>query len=118
MDSINLAEKLALISDHWSPHTVAAVNDYDVKLVKVQDEFVRHQHEDTDELFLVIDGELTIRFDDGDVQLKAGEMYVVPRGVYHCPVSEGETSIMLFELRGTVNTGDAGGKLTAPPAEL
>lgn len=113
-----MAEKLALIHDHWSPHTVAAVDNYDVKLVKVQGEFVRHQHEDTDELFFVIDGELTIRFDDHDVRLQTGEMCVVPRGVYHCPVSESETSIMLFELRGTVNTGDAGGELTAPPAEL
>ena len=118
MHSINIAEKLALIGDYWSPQTVATVNDYDVKLVKVQGEFVRHQHDDTDELFLVIDGELTIRFDDGEVLLNTGEMYVVPRGVYHQPVSEGETSIMLFELRGTVNTGDAGGELTAPPSDL
>lgn len=118
MHSINLAEKLALIDDHWSPQTVTAVNDYDVKLVKVQGEFVRHQHDDTDELFLVIDGELIIRFDEGEVLLRTGEMYVVPRGVYHCPVSKGETSIMLFERRGTVNTGDAGGDLTAPPSEI
>lgn len=115
---VNIAEKLGLFSEHWSPKTVATVNDYDVRLVKVQGEFVRHQHADTDELFLVIDGRLTIRFDDGEVVLGPGELYVVPRGVYHQPVSEGETSILLFEPGGTVNTGDAGGELTAERAPI
>jgi len=113
MRAVNITEKLKLFSEHWSPKTVATVNDYEVRLVKVQGEFVRHRHEDTDELFLVIDGELTIRFDDGEVTLRPGELHVVPRGVYHQPVSDGETAILLFEPSGTVNTGDAGGAMTA-----
>ena len=113
MGSINLAEKLALITEYWSPRTVATVNDYDVRLVRVQGEFVRHQHAESDEFFLVIDGELTIRMDDGEVTLGPGELYVVPRGTYHQPVSEGETTVLLFEPSEIVNTGDAGGPLTA-----
>lgn len=118
MQSVNIADKLALFSEHWSPKTVASVNDYSVRLVKVQGEFVRHNHADTDELFLVIDGALTIRFDDGSVELGPGELYVVPRGVDHQPYTDEETSILLFEPESTVNTGDAGGGLTAPHAEL
>jgi mannose-6-phosphate isomerase-like protein (cupin superfamily) len=115
---VNLAAKLALISEHWSPRTVATVNDYDVRLVKVKGEFVRHHHADTDEFFLVVDGELTIRLDDGDVVLKPGEMYVVPAGVYHQPYAENDTSVLIFEPSDVVNTGDAGGELTAPRVEL
>jgi mannose-6-phosphate isomerase-like protein (cupin superfamily) len=118
MPSVNLAAKLALIADHWSPRTVATVNDYDVRLVKVHGGFVRHQHADTDEFFLVLDGELTIRMDAGDVVLRAGEMYVVPAGVDHQPVAAGEAAILLFEPSGVVNTGDAGGELTAARVEL
>ncbi len=113
MESINLAAKLAHIGEHWSPRTVATVNDYDVRLAKVQGEFVRHRHEDSDELFLVVEGELTLRTDDGDVVLRPGELYVVPAGTYHQPVAATETSILLFEPQETVNTGDAGGPLTA-----
>ena len=113
MGSINLAEKLALITEYWSPRTVATVNDYDVRLVRVQGEFVRHQHAESDEFFLVVDGELTVRMDDGEVTLGAGELYVVPRGTYHQPVSAGETTVLLFEPSEIVNTGDAGGPLTA-----
>jgi mannose-6-phosphate isomerase-like protein (cupin superfamily) len=109
----SLREKLAYVVDHWSPKTVAAVNDYDVRVAKVQGEFVRHTHEESDEFFMVIDGELTIRMDVGDVVLRPGEIYVVPRGTPHQPYAESETSIMLFEPRETVNTGDAGGELTA-----
>jgi mannose-6-phosphate isomerase-like protein (cupin superfamily) len=116
--SINLAGKLGLIAEHWSPRTVAMVNDYDVRLAKVQGEFVRHQHSDTDEFFLVLDGELTIRMDAGDVVLRPGEIYVVPAGVDHQPYAPAEASILLFEPRGVVNTGDAGGELTAPRREL
>jgi mannose-6-phosphate isomerase-like protein (cupin superfamily) len=118
MAAVNLTAKLALIAEHWSPRTVATVNDYDVRLVKVRGEFVRHQHADTDEFFLVLDGQLTIRLDAGDVVLKPGEVYVVPAGVEHQPYAEVETSILLFEPSDVVNTGDAGGELTAPRSEL
>lgn len=118
MGSVNLADKLRQITEHWSPKTVATVNDYDVRLVKVRGEFVRHQHVDSDEFFLVVDGELTIRMDGGDVTLGAGEMYVVPRGIHHQPVATAEASILLFEPSQIVNTGDAGGELTAPRAEI
>src|SRR3954465_13688119 len=97
MPSVNLAAKLALIDDHWSPRTVATVNEYDVRLVRVHGEFVRHRHADTDEFFLVLDGELTIRLDAGDVTLRPGEMYVVPAGVAPQPVAAVETAVLLFE---------------------
>jgi mannose-6-phosphate isomerase-like protein (cupin superfamily) len=110
---VNLRDKLALFSEHWSPKVVARLNDYEIKLVKVQGEFVWHSHDDTDELFLVIEGRLTIQLRDGDVTIGPGELYVVPRGVEHCPIAEGEVSAMLIEPVGVVNTGDAGGELTA-----
>jgi mannose-6-phosphate isomerase-like protein (cupin superfamily) len=110
---VNLRDKLALFSEPWSPKVVALLNDYEIKVVKLQGEFVWHSHEDTDELFLVIDGRLTIQLRDGDVTIGPGEMYVVPRGVEHCPVAEGEVSAMLIEPVGVVNTGEAGGELTA-----
>jgi mannose-6-phosphate isomerase-like protein (cupin superfamily) len=110
---VNLRDKLALFSEHWSPKVVARLNDYELKLVKVQGEFVWHSHDDTDELFLVIEGRLTIRLRDGDVTIGPGELYVVPRGVEHCPIAAGEVSAMLIEPVGVVNTGDAGGELTA-----
>jgi mannose-6-phosphate isomerase-like protein (cupin superfamily) len=110
---VNLRDKLALFSEHWSPKVVARLNDYEIKLVKVQGEFVWHSHDDTDELFLVIEGRLTIQLRDGDVTIGAGELYVVPRGVEHCPIAEGEVSAVLIEPVGVVNTGDAGGELTA-----
>lgn len=118
MGSINIAEKLRLITEHWSPRTVAVVNDYDVRLVKVRGEFVRHKHDESDELFLALDGELTIRIDRGDVTLRPGELYVVPRGVEHQPVSEHGASILLFEPSEIINTGDAGGDLTAVRIEI
>ncbi|MFB4422761.1 cupin domain-containing protein [Streptomyces sp. QL37] len=107
-----LADRLAQFSELWSPKIVAGVNDYEVKLAKVKGEFVWHTHEDTDELFLVVTGRLTIRLRDGDVTLDPGELFVVPRGVEHCPVAEEETAILLLEPAGTVNTGDAGGPMT------
>ena len=118
MESISVEEKLQQIAEHWSPKTVATVNDYDVRLAKVYGEFVRHQHADSDEFFFVVTGELTIRMDDGAVTLGPGELYVVPRGVYHQPVAAVETSILLFDPSHIVNTGDAGGKLTAARVEL
>ena len=110
---IDLAEKLASFSEHWSPKVVARLNDYEIKVVKVAGEFVWHTHDDTDELFLVIDGELTIQLRDGGVTLRPGQMYVVPRGVEHCPIADGEVHAVLIEPVGVVNTGSAGGPLTA-----
>ncbi|MER5893163.1 cupin domain-containing protein [Streptomyces sp. NPDC001876] len=109
---VNLADKLSQFSDLWSQKKVAVLNDYEVKLAKLKGEFVWHSHEDTDELFLVISGRLTIRLRDTDVVLEPGELFVVPRGVEHCPVAEEETAILLFEPAGTMNTGDAGGPMT------
>ena len=105
MAVVDLAEKLSLFSEHWSPKVIARLNDYEIKLVKLKGEFVWHSHEDTDELFLVIDGSLTIQLRDGDVTLGPGQLYVVPRGVEHCPIAEGDVSVMLIEPEGVVNTG-------------
>jgi mannose-6-phosphate isomerase-like protein (cupin superfamily) len=110
---VDLAEKLSLFSEHWSPKVVARLNDYEIKVVKVQGEFVWHTHDDTDELFLVLDGELTIGLRDGDVVLGPGQLFVVPRGVEHCPRADGEVQALLMEPVGVVNTGSAGGELTA-----
>lgn len=112
-EAIDLATKLSSFSEHWSPKVVGQLNDYEIKLVKLQGEFVWHSHPDTDELFLVIDGELTIQLHDGNVTVGPGQLYVVPRGVEHCPIADGEVHAMLIEPTGVVNTGDAGGALTA-----
>ena len=111
--SINFAEKLGKFDEQWSPRVVAEMNDYQFKLVKVQGEFVWHDHPDTDEVFIVLEGELDIEFRDGKVTLAAGEMYVVPQGTEHRPVAREECRVMLVEPKGLVNTGDAGGELTA-----
>lgn len=113
MPVVDIADKLALFSDHWSPKVIARLNDYEVKLAKLKGEFVWHTHDDTDELFLVIEGSLTIQLRDGDVTLGPGQLFVVPRGVEHRPIAEGEVSTLLIEPAGVVNTGDAGGLLTA-----
>jgi mannose-6-phosphate isomerase-like protein (cupin superfamily) len=106
MSAVNLKEKLALFSETWSPKIVADFNGHDVMVVKVKGEFTWHSHPDTDDFFLVLDGSLTIRLRDGDVHLRKGEMYVVPKGVEHCPVSEEGAEVLLIEPRGTPNTGD------------
>ena len=111
---INLQDKLAKFSEHWSPKIVAQMNDYHLKLVKVQGEFVWHDHPETDEVFLVVKGKLDIHFRDGVVSLNEGEMYVVPKGVEHKPVAESECHILLIEPAGTVNTGDVVSEKTAP----
>jgi mannose-6-phosphate isomerase-like protein (cupin superfamily) len=111
---INLHDKLGRFSEHWTPKIVARMNDYHFKLVKLQGEFVWHRHDDTDEVFIVLGGEMGIEFRDGQVTLGPGEMIVVPRGVEHRPFAERECQLMLVEPAGTVNTGDAGGDLTAP----
>jgi len=113
-EPVDLAQKLSRFSEHWSPKVVARLNDYEIKVVKLQGEFVWHRHDETDELFLVLDGQLTIQLRDGDVTLGPGQLYVVPRGVEHCPVARGEVSAVLIEPQGVVNTGEAGGALTAP----
>lgn len=110
---VNLADKFGKFSDHWSPRVIAEMNDYQFKLAKIQGEFAWHAHADTDEVFIVLEGEMTIEFRDGHVNLKAGELFVVPRGVEHRPSALRECRIMLVEPRGVVNTGETGGELTA-----
>ncbi|MCA3185767.1 MULTISPECIES: cupin domain-containing protein [unclassified Cupriavidus] len=111
--AINFAQKLSLFTDHWQPRVIAEMNDYQFKIVRIEGEFIWHQHADTDETFIVIDGRLRIDFRDGHVTVNAGEMYVVPRGVEHKPVAETEVRMLLIEPRGVVNTGDQGGDRTA-----
>ena len=110
---INFEEKLSCFSDQWAPKIIAQMNDYHFKLVKLQGEFVWHHHEDTDEVFIVLEGEMEIAFKDGSVPLAAGEMVVVPKGVEHKPVAKTECKVMLVEPAGTANTGSAGGERTA-----
>lgn len=114
----NLEELLGRVTEQWKPKKIAGVNDYDVKLVKVQGEFVWHDHADTDELFLVLSGRLTIQLPDRAVEVGPGELFVVPRGVKHCPKADVETAALLFEPNSVVNTGDAGGELTAAVEDL
>lgn len=110
---IDVAEKLAQFTEHWAPKRIARLNDYDIKIVKILGDFVWHSHDDTDELFLVVSGELTIQFRDHDVTLRSGQLCVVPRGVEHCPRADNEVTALLLEPAGVVNTGNAGGDLTA-----
>jgi mannose-6-phosphate isomerase-like protein (cupin superfamily) len=111
--AVDLAAVLAGIEQPWSPRTVATVNDYDVRVVHTRGEFTRHSHPDTDEFFLVLSGRLTIRTDDGDVELGPGQAYVVPRGTPHQPVSSEGAEVLLLEPSATVNTGDTPSELTA-----
>lgn len=115
---VNIANKLAQFCDLWSQKTIAQLNDYEVKLAKMKGEFIWHTHDDTDELFLVVRGRLTLQLRDGDVVLGPGELFVVPQGVEHCPVAEEETEVLLLEPAGTANTGDAGGPRTKAPEPL
>ena len=112
-EAINLSDKFGKFSERWSPRVVARMNDYHFKLARIEGEFVWHSHAETDEVFIVVEGEMAIEFRDGRVELKAGEMFVVPRGVEHKPVAARECMLMLVEPAGTINTGDAGGELTA-----
>lgn len=107
MKSVNLAQKLATFSEHWQPRTVGLFNGHDLMVVKVKGEFRWHKHDDTDDFFLVLKGRLTIRLREGDVTLGPGEMFVVPKGMEHCPVAEEEVHMLLIEPTGTPNTGDA-----------
>jgi len=106
VNSINLSEKLASFSEHWSPKTITKFNGHDVMVVKVKGEFNWHSHPDTDDFFLVVKGRIIIKMRDGDVHLNQGEMYVVPKGVEHCPVAEEEAELLLIEPTGTPNTGE------------
>ena len=109
---INLKDKFSKFTEHWSPKIIAEMNDYQFKVVKIKGEFIWHNHTDTDETFLVIEGEMTIKFKDHDIRLFEGEMYVVPKEVEHKPYAEKECKILIIEPKGVINTGDAGGDLT------
>ncbi|MCK6538440.1 MAG: cupin domain-containing protein [Anaerolineales bacterium] len=111
---VNLQGKLSKFSEYWSPKIIAQMNDYHFKLAKVQGEFIWHDHPETDEVFLVVKGQLDIRFRDGMITLNEGELYVVPKGVEHKPVAEQECHILLIEPAGTVNTGGVVNEKTAP----
>ena len=112
-DAVDLAAALATFEEPWSPRTVAVLNDYDIRVVRTKGEFTRHSHPETDEFFMVLTGRLTIRLDDRDVELGPGQLYVIPRGVHHQPVSEGGAEVVLISPTETPNTGDSPGDLTA-----
>ena len=102
-----------MFNEHWTPKIIAELNDYQIKIVKVEGDFVWHDHSDTDEFFFVIEGTLFIEFESETMELNAGELYVVPKGVQHRPFAHGECKVMLIEPRGVVNTGEASSDLTA-----
>lgn len=116
MKAINLAEKLATFTDYWQPRTVGQFNGHDLMVAKVKGKFTWHKHDATDDLFLVLQGRITIQMRDGDVTLGPGELFVVPEGVEHCPIAEEEAHILLIEPIGTPNTGDA--ETAAPRREI
>jgi mannose-6-phosphate isomerase-like protein (cupin superfamily) len=111
--AVNLQHKFGLFNDQWQPKVVAEMNDYQFKIVKIDGDFVWHNHEHTDETFIVVEGTLRIDFRDGSVTLGAGEMYVVTKGVEHKPFADGEVKLLLIEPRGVLNTGSEGGERTA-----
>lgn len=113
LKAININDKLNKFSDLWSPRVIAEMNDYQFKLAKVKGEFVWHSHEETDETFIVLDGELLIEFRDKKIKLNKGELYIVPKGVEHKPYAENECHIMLIEPKGIINTGEKSTKLTS-----
>ena len=113
MKKINLEEKFALFKEHWTPKIISELNDYQIKIVKVEGDFVWHDHSNTDEFFLVIEGTLFIEFEEETMELTTGELYVVPKGVQHRPYALEECKVMLIEPRGVVNTGEAESDLTA-----
>lgn len=106
MEKVNLTQKFSQISDHWNPRIVGEVNDFHVKLVKLKGEFIWHHHDHEDEMFLIIKGRLLMKFRDRDVWLDEGEFVIVPHGVEHMPVAPEEVHLMLFEPKGTLNTGN------------
>jgi mannose-6-phosphate isomerase-like protein (cupin superfamily) len=118
MSKVNLQDGLSRFADQWRPKIVADLNDCKVQLVKIQGDWVWHTHDDTDELFIVIAGHLTMQMRDGDVELGEGDLLVVPKGVEHCPKASEECHLLLINRYGTPNTGDAGGERTAPEERL
>jgi len=112
--AINFRQKFGLFHEQWQPKVIAEMNDYQFKVVKLQGDFIWHDHKDTDETFIVMEGDLRIDFRDGAVHISTGEMFVVPKGVEHKPFASAECKIMLVEPRGVTNTGDDGGDRTAP----
>jgi mannose-6-phosphate isomerase-like protein (cupin superfamily) len=114
---INFKEKFGLFSERWSPKVIAQMNDYHFKIAKIQGDFVWHSHPETDETFIVVHGKMMIEFRDGVINLEAGEMCIIPKGVDHKPFADEECHIMMVELAGTVNTGDAGGEMTVKGVE-
>ena len=117
MNKVNLNEKLALFSEHWSPRIVGELNGQHVKLAKLEGEFVWHHHEHEDELFLVLKGSLTMRMREGDIVLNEGEFFIVPRGIEHQPVAEEEVHVLLFEPASTLNTGNVRNERTVEHPE-
>jgi mannose-6-phosphate isomerase-like protein (cupin superfamily) len=115
--AINFQQKLGLFAEQWSPKVVAEMNDYQFKVVKLLGDFIWHDHKDTDETFIVLEGELRLDFRDGAVHVASGEMFVLPKGVEHKPYAEHEVKLLIIEPRGVVNTGDKGGERTAPNDE-
>jgi mannose-6-phosphate isomerase-like protein (cupin superfamily) len=113
-NAINFQQKLSLFDEHWLPKVIAELNDYQFKVVKLEGEFIWHEHGATDEAFIVLEGELRIDFRDGAVTLRSGEMFVVPKGVEHKPCAQREVKLLLIEPRGVANTGDQGGERAAP----
>ena len=111
--ALNFREKLSLFDELWTPKVIAEMNDYQFKIVKIKGDFVWHDHKDTDETFIVLEGKLRIDFRDGEVELEEGEMFVVPKGVEHKPYAENEVKILLIEPRGVKNTGEEEGERTA-----
>ncbi|MAH98086.1 MAG: cupin [Euryarchaeota archaeon] len=117
MSKVNLLDKLSMFTEKWSPKVIAEMNDYQFKLVKIEGEFIWHDHSETDEVFIVLEGKMKIEFEDKNVELNEGEMYVVPKGVRHKPSAENECKIMLVEPKGVINTGEAESNLRAPNDE-
>ncbi len=111
-EKINLKEKLSKFNKHWSPRIIAEMNDYQFKVAKIKGEFIWHNHKDTDETFIVIEGKMSMKLRNRTIELSEGEMFIVPKGVDHKPCANEECKILVIEPRGVINTGDAGGKLT------
>jgi mannose-6-phosphate isomerase-like protein (cupin superfamily) len=114
MKKINFTSKFSKFTDQWSPKVIAQMNDYQFKLVKIKNDFTWHKHDDTDEVFIVLEGQIFIEFENETIEINEGEMLVVPAGIKHKPFAEREAKIMLVEPSGVVNTGDNEGELTAP----
>ena len=112
-EPINFRKKFSLFDEQWQPKVIAEMNDYQFKVVKLQGDFIWHDHKNTDETFIVLEGALRIDFRDGAVEVSAGEMFIVPKGIEHKPYAEHEVKLLLIEPRGVLNTGDEGGERTA-----